>query len=115
MIYKSNNNPNSHLTVKERVKPSLPAKVLLERKLINGSVLDFGCGHGTDISFLQKKGFSVTGFDPHYKPNYPEVKFDTITLQLCVKHFITRRTITCFNGYFRITKAWWESLFFCQT
>lgn len=78
MIYRSNNNPNSHLTVKERVKPSLPVKVLLERKLINGSVLDFGCGLGKDISFLQKKGFSVTGFDPHYKPNYPEVKFDTI-------------------------------------
>lgn len=78
MIYRSNNNPNSHLTVKDRVKPSLPVKALLERKLITGSVLDFGCGLGMDISFLQKKGFCVIGFDPHYKPSYPEAKFDTI-------------------------------------
>jgi len=78
VIYRSNNNPNSHLTVKERVKPSLPVKVLLERKLINGSVLDFGCGLGFDIKFLQEKGFAVSGYDPYYKPKYPKEKFDTI-------------------------------------
>ena len=78
MIYRSKDNPNSHLTVKERNKPSLPVKALYERELIHGSVLDFGCGLGIDISFLQEKGFAVTGFDPHYKPNYPKAKFDTI-------------------------------------
>ena len=78
MIFRSINNPNSHLTVKDRKKPSLPVKALLERELINGSVLDFGCGLGMDVRFLQEKGFSVTGYDPHYKPNFPESKFDTI-------------------------------------
>lgn len=78
MIYRSKNNPNSHLTVKERKKPSLPVKVLFERKLINGSVLDFGCGLGIDVLFLRGKGFHVTGFDPYYEPSFPESKFDTI-------------------------------------
>ena len=78
MIYQSKDNPNSHLTVKERKKPSLPVKALWERALINGSVLDFGCGLGIDVAFLQEKDFAVIGFDPHYKPNYPKAKFDTI-------------------------------------
>ena len=78
MIFKSPKNPNSHLTVKERTKPSLPTKVLLERNLIVGRVLDFGCGLGTDLEFLKNKNIDVTGFDPYYKPEVPTGKFDTI-------------------------------------
>jgi diadenosine tetraphosphate (Ap4A) HIT family hydrolase len=45
---------------------------------INGRVLDFGCGHGTDVDFLREKGFEVEGYDPHYAPERPEGTFDTI-------------------------------------
>lgn len=78
MIYRSPQNPNSHLTVKERRYPSYPTKQLLKMNLIRGKVLDFGCGLGVDVKYLKSKGFDVIGYDPYYQPNYPNDKFDTI-------------------------------------
>jgi ATP adenylyltransferase len=71
-------NPNTYLTAKERTTPSLPVRMLLERKLIQGKVLDFGCGFGKDVNHLLEKGFDAQGYDPHYYPEYPTQKFDTI-------------------------------------
>lgn len=71
-------NPYSHLTAKQRDTPSLPVRMLHERKLIQGSVLDYGCGFGRDVQFLQAKGFDAQGYDPHYLPDLPTRKFDTI-------------------------------------
>ena len=73
-----NKNPHSHLTAKERDKVSYPTRWLYNRKLIDGDVLDYGCGYGADIDFLYSKNFACTGYDPHYAPDYPEKKFDTI-------------------------------------
>jgi len=78
MIKRDKHNPNSHLTVKERTSPSLPVKALYERNMIKGETLDFGCGLGNDIEYLQDKGFAVIGYDPYYAPTYPRKKFDTI-------------------------------------
>ncbi|MFQ5602233.1 MAG: methyltransferase domain-containing protein [bacterium] len=78
MIFRSPQNPNSHLTIKERKWPSYPTKQLFSRKLIKGKVLDFGCGLGVDYEFLRKNEVNVVGYDPHYKPDYPKQKFDTI-------------------------------------
>ena len=71
-------NPNSHLTAKERDKLSFPVRQLLEQNLLKGKVLDFGCGHGADVEFLQEKGIEIQGYDPHYFNQYPTEKFDTI-------------------------------------
>ena len=71
-------NPNSHLTAKQRDAPSLPVRVLYERKLIQGTVLDYGCGFGRDVQFLRTKGIDAHGHDPHYFPEMPGQKFDTI-------------------------------------
>jgi len=78
MIFKSPYNPNSHLTVKERIKMSLPTKVLIERKKLKGRILDFGCGLGKDIDLLNNMGYDITGYDPYYFSEFPEGKFDTI-------------------------------------
>lgn len=78
MIYQSPQNPNAHLTVKDRTWPSYPTKQLWNRNLIQGRVLDFGCGLGTDVKFLQENGVDVVGYDPHYVPEYPTGRFDTI-------------------------------------
>jgi len=78
LVYRSPQNPNSHLTVKERTQASFPARHLLQNNLIHGRVLDFGCGLGADVAFLRGKGFDVTGYDPHYAPDPPQGKFDTI-------------------------------------
>ncbi len=78
MIYQSPKNPNVHLTVKDRKWPSYPSKQLWNRGLIQGRVLDFGCGLGTDVRFLHENSVDVIGYDPHYAPAYPVGKFDTI-------------------------------------
>lgn len=71
-------NPNSHLTAKERDTLSFPAKILLNKSLLVGDVLDFGCGFGSDVKLLQEKGIKIEGYDKHYFPDYPKKKFDTI-------------------------------------
>jgi diadenosine tetraphosphate (Ap4A) HIT family hydrolase len=73
-----NLNPNSHLTAKEREKLSYPSRILINENLIEGKVLDFGCGHGKDVEELKGKGLDIKGYDPHYQPDYPTEKFDTI-------------------------------------
>ena len=78
MIYKSKDNPNSHLTVKERKYPSLPLRFLNGKGLLLGDLLDYGCGLGKDVEHLRKLNFNVTGYDPFYFPNLPQKKFDTI-------------------------------------
>ena len=78
LIYQSPKNPNSHLTIKERKFPSYPTKHLFSAGLVQGRVLDFGCGSGIDVEFLRKNGFEVIGYDPHYAPEAPSGQFDTI-------------------------------------
>lgn len=73
-----NRNINSHYTAKEREKMSFPTRILLKENLIEGKVLDFGCGFGKDVEELKAKGFDVSGYDSHYQPEYPKNKFDTI-------------------------------------
>lgn len=74
----NNQNQNSHLTAKERDSLSFPAKILLNKKLLIGDVLDFGCGFGNDVTLLKTKGISIEGYDKHYFPEFPEKKYDTI-------------------------------------
>lgn len=71
-------NPNSHLTAKERDTLSFPAKILLNKSLLVGDVLDFGCGFGKDVKLLKSKGIEIEGYDKHYFPEYPNKKFETI-------------------------------------
>jgi diadenosine tetraphosphate (Ap4A) HIT family hydrolase len=71
-------NPYNHLTAKEREFLSFPAKQLLQRKLLIGEVLDFGCGFGKDVELLKQKEISISGYDKYYFPEYPAEKFDTI-------------------------------------
>lgn len=71
-------NPYSHLTAKERETLSFPVKVLLNKSLLIGAVLDFGCGFGKDVELLKAKAINITGYDKHYFPEYPTAKFDTI-------------------------------------
>ncbi len=61
-------NEFTHLTAKERNTISFPARVLLERNLLVGDTLDYGCGLGSDVNLLQEKGVKITGYDPYYFP-----------------------------------------------
>lgn len=71
-------NQYSHLTAKERETLSFPGKFLSNNGLLIGEVLDFGCGFGKDVELFQAKGIKIAGYDKHYFPEYPDMKFDTI-------------------------------------
>jgi diadenosine tetraphosphate (Ap4A) HIT family hydrolase len=71
-------NEFSHLTAKERNTISFPARIVLERNLLRGDVLDYGCGLGSDVILLKEKDINITGYDPYYFPEKPTGKFDTI-------------------------------------
>lgn len=75
---KTQKNQFSHLTAIERVNLSFPAQILLNKNLLKGKILDFGCGFGNDVKLLRQKGLEITGYDPYYLPQYPKDKFDTI-------------------------------------
>jgi diadenosine tetraphosphate (Ap4A) HIT family hydrolase len=72
------NNLYSHLTAKERDSLSFPAKVVLNNKLLQGDILDYGCGFGSDVQLLKEKGLTIEGYDPYYFPHFPTKQFDTI-------------------------------------
>jgi ATP adenylyltransferase len=71
-------NEFTHLTAKERNTISFPARILLERNLLIGDTLDYGCGMGSDVSLLKENGINIAGYDPHYFPEKPTEKYDTI-------------------------------------
>jgi len=71
-------NSNSHLTAAERTKLSFTAQFLLQKNLLTGDVLDFGCGHGSDVKLLTQSGIAIQGYDKYYFPEYPTKRYDTI-------------------------------------
>ena len=63
-------------TAIKRKKVSAPMRRLLERDLLVGDVLDYGCGFGYDADTL---GFAA--YDVNHRPKFPwSVKFNTITM-----------------------------------
>jgi len=78
MLAGKHKNIYSHLTAKERDKISFPARVIRDKNLLIGKILDYGCGKGTDVSILNKEGFNILGFDPYYSRELTVQKYDTI-------------------------------------
>lgn len=64
----------SHKTAITRKVTSAPMKVLHEKGLLIGRMLDYGCGKGRDAIELD-----MNGYDPYYQPTMPYGYFDTIT------------------------------------
>lgn len=60
----------SHRTAIGRSALSLPAKMLFQTGLVNDetSFLDYGCGRGDDVKFLNELGIPAIGWDPHFNP-----------------------------------------------
>ena len=57
----------------KRTKPSYAAEMLVDRGLVRGRVLDFGCGHGRDA-----REFGWDAYDPFYQPAEPVGPYDVI-------------------------------------
>ena len=60
-----------HKTAIGRPALSLPAKLLFQSGLVSDetSVLDYGCGRGDDVKFLNELGVPAVGWDPHFAPD----------------------------------------------
>jgi len=67
-----------YLTAIKRTDLSVPTRYLLQHQLLQGRILDFGCGFGYDTDELKNQGYDIVGYDYYYRPDYPEGKFDTI-------------------------------------
>ena len=67
-----------HLTAIKREYLSFPAKYLSKQNLLQGKILDFGCGYGKDVEILTKKGLDIQGYDRYYFPQYPQERYDRI-------------------------------------
>lgn len=67
-----------YLTAIKRQDLSVPARKLLDKGLLRGRILDYGCGLGFDTDELKRRGFDITGYDYYYRTDFPEGKFDTI-------------------------------------
>ena len=80
-----------HLTAIRRNKPSLPLVKALEKGFIKdkrSSVLDYGCGRGDDIEYLQNNNYkNVHGYDPYFKTDEEPLKqtsYSILNYVLCV-------------------------------
>ena len=60
-----------HRTAISRGSLSLPAKLLFTSGVANedDTYLDYGCGRGDDIKFLNELGIPAKGWDPYFNPD----------------------------------------------
>ncbi len=65
---------NAYKTATTRIEPSAPMRRLASDGLIVGKALDYGCGRGFDADY-----YGMNSYDPHYAPEKPVGRFDTIT------------------------------------
>jgi len=61
----------------KRSTPSRAATILVERGLVIGRTLDYGCGYGLDAAT-----FGWDAYDPYYRPAEPAGSYDTIVCTL---------------------------------
>ncbi len=69
-------------TAMERYEFSRPVKFALRDLVIkkNWSFFDYGCGKGSDISFLKGLNIESNGYDPYFFPKNEKIKSDIVNL-----------------------------------
>ena len=72
-----------HKSAIRRTKPSHSARTIEQRGLVKNPVFDYGCGTGTDATYLKSKGYNVSFWDPYFHnetppSEYPSHSFHTI-------------------------------------
>lgn len=87
----------SYMTARTKFKPSKPLVDMLTAGVINGSLLDYGCGKGNDFKYLQTKkpNTLISGFDPHYYPDLSaKARYDTIFCNYVINYIKDPNEIT---------------------
>ena len=73
---------NRHQTAIGRGNLSFPVRQAMSDGLLAPGIeiLDFGCGRGQDVQRLEREGFNISGWDPHYFPNTSRHRSDAVLL-----------------------------------
>ena len=71
-----------HKTALVRYQPSKPIQCLISHGLLaeKRTVLDYGCGRGDDVRFLNAMGYQAVGWDPVYCPQGSRRPADIVNL-----------------------------------
>lgn len=71
-----------HKTALHRVALSRPMATALGDGLLtkDRSIFDYGCGRGADIKLLERRGYKIAGWDPHYLPKSERTGADIVNL-----------------------------------
>ena len=96
-----------HRTAIKRYDLSRPIKLALERGLIHKrhSLFDYGCGHGMDIEALQGLGYSISGWDPAFRPKAQKTEADVVNLGYVLNVIENpKERIEALKGAFSLTR-----------
>lgn len=71
-----------HKAAIARVTASKPVRLAVEAGLFpaDTTYFDYGCGHGADIEYIHRLGFTSSGWDPHFQPDVPHTSADVVNL-----------------------------------
>ena len=71
-----------HKAALKRSELSLPMAAAVDGGILlpHHAHLDYGCGRGDDVRFLQAMGFRSCGYDPYYFPRTQKKAVDVVTL-----------------------------------
>jgi SAM-dependent methyltransferase len=70
----------------------MSAQIVVDRDLVHGRVLDYGCGYGFDASH-----YGWEAYDPYYRPVPPEGPYDTILCTLVLNVLSRRKRADALN------------------
>lgn len=71
-----------HKTALTRFDFSKPIKTIFEHGLLrqNSTILDYGCGPGSDVAGLRSMGYEVDGWDPVFRPESQKKPAEVVNL-----------------------------------
>lgn len=71
-----------HRTALTRGELSRPLRTTLADGLlpVGLTLMDYGCGHGDDVRFLEERGYECAGWDPAHAPDGPRREADIVNL-----------------------------------
>ena len=71
-----------HRTAISRSQLSCPIQCAARHGFLDGirSVFDHGCGRGHDVAILEAGGITVSGWDPHFRPDVDLVRANVVNL-----------------------------------
>jgi len=71
-----------HKAALKRTKLGAPYSVAIAKSIItpDTTVLDYGCGRGDNVRFMQEAGINAVGYDPYYFPDTEKTPCDVVAL-----------------------------------